>query len=168
MRLFFGLDPDPATRRAIDTWRNALTGVTGKRVPTANLHLTLLFLGQVAPDRLTALRNAADRIPCRPFSLVLDEVGYWRKPRVLWLGARDVPTPALRLAQALRATALAQALPLDDRAWRPHVTLYRSCHGLPDDLPGNPRIEAVFNGFTLYQSRSTDHGVHYDPLAVWH
>ncbi|MDH5265059.1 MAG: RNA 2',3'-cyclic phosphodiesterase, partial [Betaproteobacteria bacterium] len=60
-RLFFALWPDAAARAALaDLARATANRYGGRAVPAANLHLTLVFLGEVDPARIAALRRAVD------------------------------------------------------------------------------------------------------------
>ncbi len=57
-------------------------------------HLTLRFLGAVAPDRVAALTASLDEAGarCRAFTLEASGIGFFpqaRRPRVIWCGASD-------------------------------------------------------------------------------
>lgn len=94
------------------------------------LHLTLQFLGNVAADRVEALKsNLATTLAGNPaFTLRLDQIGVFpslRAPRVIWVGlAGDLPALAAlqgRVADASRDFGdHAEA-----RDFHPHLTLGR-------------------------------------------
>ena len=90
-RLFLALWPDPTVRADLARLARRLTP---HHVPAANLHLTLVFLGQTAPAREAAYRAALAGLRAAPFTLELDRLGCFRGPRVLWLGPSQIP-PAL-------------------------------------------------------------------------
>jgi 2'-5' RNA ligase len=100
-----------------------------------NLHVTLMFLGQVQPSLLArfgeALRSALGRHPC--FSVELRGVGAFPSPKnaqVVWVGVED---PSRQLAQVARAVVdVAEQLAVGDvaeqrrRSFTAHVTIGRA------------------------------------------
>jgi 2'-5' RNA ligase len=125
-RLFFALWPDAAARAALAKLSEDLAARAGGRaVPPDKIHLTLAFLGEVAPDRADDLVKSADRVREAPFDLVLDRIGAFRRARVAWIGCREAP-PALVAAESLLRQELnAREFELEERAFTPHVTLVR-------------------------------------------
>lgn len=125
-RLFFALWPDEAAARALGDLAASLGSRAGGRpVPKDKIHLTLAFLGEVAPNRADDLVKAADAIREAPFDLVLDKTGAFRRARVAWVGS-SAPAPALLGAEAtLRQKLRARGFELEDRPFTPHVTLVR-------------------------------------------
>lgn len=94
------------------------------------LHLTLQFLGNVANDRVEALKGSlAAAVAGTPaFTLRLDRVGVFpslRAPRVIWVGlAGDVP--ALAALQSRVASAIRDfGDHTETRDFHPHLTLGR-------------------------------------------
>jgi 2'-5' RNA ligase len=104
--------------------------------PRGQWHLTLAFLGEVdelARDRLAErLARAARRHA--PVELALAGGGRFGD-RVLWAGV-DGDRAGLRLlAGSVRAAARRAGLPVDDRPYRPHLTLARARPPEPDLRP---------------------------------
>lgn len=124
LRLFTALWPDRATRRALAACRDAVPWPPGTRpTPTDKLHLTLHFLGAVPASRLAALQGALD-LPAKAFELRLDVVNAWPGGLVVLQSAH--PPAALAGLHAALGTALrGLGLPVEQRAFRPHVTLAR-------------------------------------------
>src|SRR5436189_6019189 len=88
-RLFFALWPDAAALAALAGLAAELAVISGgKAVPSAKIHLTLAFLGEVTDDRLEAARRAAGMLRPRAFEVALDTVGSFRGARVAWAGCR--------------------------------------------------------------------------------
>ena len=129
-RLFFALWPAPGIRAGIVERRKLIEGLSRKRVPDHNLHLTLLFLGNQPADRLDDIVAAAGRLQSAAFGLVLDRFGWFARARVAWLGG---PATAGGRALAAQLTTEMRTLDLqfDDRPWAPHVTLFRQVRGRP-------------------------------------
>jgi 2'-5' RNA ligase len=94
-----------------------------------NMHLSLAFLGDVGRDAVLALGPALDEAvkPFSPFSFEVADLGSFGgalSPRVIWAGMRD--TEQLLALQAGVADAVrAVGLPLEDREFKPHLTIGR-------------------------------------------
>lgn len=125
-RLFFALWPDEDAARALAGLSESLAArAEGKPVPPEKIHLTLAFLGEVAPVRADAARRAAATVRTRAFELVLDQVGSFRSARVAWAGCAHAP-PGLAALQGFLATALRERdFVLEERPFAPHLTLVR-------------------------------------------
>ena len=168
MRAFFGLPIEGEPRGEIRAWCRGNLLCDGRRVPPENFHITLCFLGHVTPDQLADICDHVDTIQGSAFDLVLDEPGYFAKPRVFWVGPSRVPDALHDLSHQLRHIASRAGLRIDRRPYQPHLTLIRKCRhpAIPTDVA--PTIHLPCDRFCLYESRSTDRGVRYLPLATWH
>ena len=124
-RLFFALWPDAQIRERLAGIRDRLPAHGGRPTHIQDLHITLNFLGQVGPDRYDCLVEAAGRVRIPPFSLLIDSVGYWRRPRLLWSGPSQVPAELEGLVRALRNELKGCGFKPETRTFRPHVTLAR-------------------------------------------
>lgn len=127
-RLFIALWPPPELAQELQAWCRAAAGpVAARCAPMARLHLTLHFLGSVPRPRLQELR-AALCVPFSPFELCLRHCRRW--PRGLLVAEPDGVAPELAALHAQLARALVAAgLGVEDRAFRPHVTLARRLAG---------------------------------------
>ena len=130
LRVFLALWPDADTCRALAAWRDAQPWPGGvRRTPDDKLHLTLHFMGSQPAARVAALA-AALLPPPQPFSLVLTTAQIWRGGLVA-LCPREIPA-ALALWHGQLAERLhALALPVEARAFRPHVTVARDAGPRP-------------------------------------
>jgi RNA 2',3'-cyclic 3'-phosphodiesterase len=93
-------------------------------------HLTVLFLGEVPPERATPIaeRFAASVRSHPPFRLELAGVGAFptvEHPRVVWAGVRGGAQELGGLHDRLVGACRNLALPVDDRPFVPHFTLRR-------------------------------------------
>lgn len=96
-----------------------------------NIHLTLLFLGQVPTARLEELLQMAAEIRLPPFALTLDKLGSFPQAHVVWVGISQPPPTLFQLADALRLGCAPLGLPLDPRPLSPHLTLLRKVQTPP-------------------------------------
>ena len=132
--MFFALWPDGAARAALAGLAEAIAGETGGRAPAAaNLHLTLAFVGEVAPDRVDLLLGAGRDVAAEiaPFTLVLDRLGAFDRGGIAWIGATEIPSGLSGVAHRLERRLSAAGFRVDRRAYAPHLTLARKCTALP-------------------------------------
>lgn len=161
-RLFFALWPDEDTRRGIVDRRERLGRVGRRRVPDHNLHLTLVFLGDQPAERLPDFEAAADGIRAAGCTLELDRFGWFARARVLWLGG-EAPEPLAALQAGLQRRMLELGLRLDERPFRPHVTLFRQVSRQPRVADPEPLAWPV-RDFVLVESVP---GTPYRVLRRW-
>ncbi|MEU7894395.1 RNA 2',3'-cyclic phosphodiesterase [Nonomuraea sp. NPDC049152] len=141
MRLFAAIIPPPEILDEVAAALRPVTGlVEGVRWPDrATWHLTLAFYGEVPervlPDLQVRLARAAARHPAK--HLAFTGAGAFSK-RVLWLGLTGDPLVRLA-ASASAAGRRAGAVQVDDKPFRPHLTIARAKH--PTDL--RPLVEAL-------------------------
>lgn len=126
-RLFFALLPDEGVRAQLRQLQKDLNQAGGRPVPTENLHLTLLFLGNVAAEKINAVCDIAENIVGSRFDLTLDVFGSFRQnnARVLWLGPSEPPPELDALHQSLCWQVESIGLSVRKETYRPHVTLVR-------------------------------------------
>ena len=180
MRLFTAIDLAEKARAAIAEEQERIVAAFGdaarslRLVRAEHMHLTLVFVGEVADARAGSIVEAmTPSIRLAPFELVFGGVGVVPShgaPRVLWLGVLEGSREAIEVhAQVLRRLGAA-GVPLEDRAFRPHLTLARwrdsrrsTRPQFPESAPAVTRtkVEAV----TLYQSRVSSAGPSYTALA---
>jgi 2'-5' RNA ligase len=130
-RLFVGIGLDDAPRAACADIAEELqrTGFAAKYEAAGKFHVTLAFLGNVGAHQYEAIAGALDGVAARsaPFALRLDKIGAFpheRRPRVVYIGAREQGAPFRELAKSVRATYAALGFRFDDNSVA-HVTIAR-------------------------------------------
>jgi len=127
-RVFFALVPDGECRaRIAQVAERCAQRAGGRATAPGSLHLTLAVLGGVPTDRLPALMAIGVGAPRLAFELVLDTVGEFRRARIAWIAPSSIPAALLALREALAAALLKAPFAIDERPFRPHVTLARKC-----------------------------------------
>jgi len=152
---FFALWPPAATAAALQGWARRLEG---RVTPAQKIHLTLAFLGPVAPEKAS---DAACSIKGRAHALPLEKVQYWKHNRIVWAGPRDTPAPLAALVAELHAALRRAGYTLEDRPYAAHVTLLRSAPP-PRELPPLPGVEWPVSEFTLVRSAVSNKGSAYE------
>jgi 2'-5' RNA ligase len=135
--MFFALWPDVPARAALADLAAGIARNAGGRAPAeANLHLTLAFAGDVAPDRQDALRAAGSDAAAgiAPFTLVLDRLGAFRDAGIAWIGTGEAPAGLADLAARLARELATRGFDVDRRPYAPHLTLARKCRVSPHNI----------------------------------
>lgn len=179
MRSFFCVELDPHAKAALSKVAETLN-VTKARVGWVKpplLHVTLKFLGQIAPSQVLGLKalSAALHKEFSPFELSLDCLGTFphpERPRVIWAGSQQPPTALIklqfRLDQELQALGFTP-----EKHYVPHVTLGRVREHDPNLLRAlgqrvtvatPPTLHVPVRSFTLMQSVLGSGGPSYIPL----
>ncbi len=165
-RLFFALWPDDETRQALAGLSQSIAAKGFKWVQLHNLHVTLVFLGQVDKDVESLIKESVAGIAVPPFELTFDSLSYWSRPRILCLTCRQpAPEAVAMLAIALDTAAANCGLQTDTRPYTPHITLARHARYLPD-VKFEPIIWRA-DSFCLVKSCSEPEGVCYKVIQQW-
>lgn len=151
LRLFLGLWPPPEAHAALLAHAQAWSWpAAARRTRPERLHVTLHFLGEVARGLLPALRKelAVEWTGCE---LVLDRPLVW-PGGIAVLEASAVPEPLAGLHAALAGRLRGQGVPVEERRYRPHVTLARKAAGAQPRASPVPVTWQAGPGFALVQS----------------
>lgn len=165
-RLFFALWPDQRVRRALAALGRDAGARDGRPVHPEDLHLTLLFLGPVAAERIDAIAAAAGSVPFRPFRLAIDHYGWWKRPRILWCAPAETPAPLIQLFQGLQTVLAGQGFTPEKRPYSPHITLARKVVRGRAGTLAQPILWPV-DGFVLVASRTHGDPPRYQVLKKW-
>ena len=133
MRLFVALIPPAEVVEELRVSMAALRAELPEPAPVLRWthpeqwHLTLAFLGGVGEDSLDELTRRLGRAAARhqPLSLSFGGGGRFGN-RVLWTRVQGHRNGLRRLADSARAAARRSGLPVEQRPYRPHLTLARA------------------------------------------
>jgi 2'-5' RNA ligase len=161
LRLYFALWPDDELRQRIaQAAAGAVAAAGGRAVPSENLHVTLAFLGAVAAERYPDAVAAARGVRAAPGVQAFDRIVAWGRSGPLVLEATRVATPLAVLHDALRNSLNAAGFALDERGFRPHITLSRRPERRPDAAP-DAAVHWAFDAFVLVESETRPEGSRY-------
>jgi len=131
IRAFIAIRVDAEVERAVDNliaqFRSHNDGI--RWVSTANLHLTLKFLGPaVPPEQIDRLKPELEMIAADivPFEIEVSGVGGFpdlRRPNVLWVGLRS--DALIELASRVDQAAVRCGFAREQRAFNGHLTIGR-------------------------------------------
>lgn len=166
-RLFFAIWPQARVRKRIQQVRASCCPLIGRWIDPENLHVTLVFLGKVEHDRIALAKAAASKVIIKPFQMHLDLICASAKKGMIWMVPRTVPITLLDLVSDLNSALGARGFELEDRTYRPHVTLIRK---LPAALEPC-EFEAIqwnVRSFALVESGHRNNGrLRYVPTQDW-
>jgi RNA 2',3'-cyclic 3'-phosphodiesterase len=177
MRLFVAIDIAPHIRSTIAAFIEEFRPCApqSKWVRVEAMHITLKFLGEMPPSRLSAVESALASIRSdKLLTLEFRGFGFFpneKHPRVFWIGMECSPnlkTLAMSIDQSLHKLGLT----LEQRAYTPHLTLARfNAPGLPPKLADATRENTgryfgsfTTNQFHLLESKLKSTGAEYTTL----
>ena len=152
MRLFVAIQLSEELKKTLTGTLHEMKmlGVKGNYVPTANLHLTLAFIGEVQDS--AAVREALGGLEIKPFRLSLSEIGSFGD--VLWVGVKGNQGLSAA-ARAVREALDGAGIPYDSKKFVPHITLARKVAG-NSKLPAAPKGEMMVKKISLMKSQQKD------------
>ena len=139
------------------------------------LHLTLRFVGEVERPVADDLADALPRISAAPLALHIAGVGRFeqRSSGALWAG---VEPKAQVAALAAKVERICQSVGLEPerRAFHPHITLARwkgrrtrEVREYLERTGGLSSEPFTVDAFSLFESRLSRHGAHYEEVASY-
>ncbi len=165
-RLFFALWPSEAEQSALAAWQPPLRELCGGRAMLPDtLHNTLVFLGNVAEHRLEALSLVAREAKFAEIEINLTGAHYWGHNHIVYAAPEAVPQPLADLVGELGGKLRRHRFHLEDRAYKPHITLLRNAKWTDAPLPPMPSVRWRFRRFALVKSLSDEQGARYEVLA---
>lgn len=172
VRVFFAIWPDDKAQKqlaALVERLQAESPCSGRRIEPENIHLTLVFVGEVDSGKLAALCRVADGIKgpgACTFDVVIEEILYWKHNRIVCAVTRKIPLELMSLVSALQDALSAAGFLIERRAYRPHITLMRraSCRTLPE-LAEPVAWRAI--EWMLVKSEQTSAGSVYSRIGRW-
>ncbi len=132
LRLFLALELPRPVRESLEEIQRGLkrTGADVRWVRIPSIHLTVKFLGEVAPERVeeiaAAVRAAAGKCPV--LALRPRSAGFFpapRNPRVVWAGLEGDLEDLRNLAQEVESALVSLGFPVEEKGFSPHLTLGR-------------------------------------------
>jgi len=168
-RCFVALAPDDASRDALTSSAISLP-VHARRVPYAQLHLTVAFIGPLpcGEGEALATRLRGRSLPLAPAPVTAIEC--WpdnARPRLM-VATLAMTDEFVALDWHVRSSMIETGLPVDARAFRPHITLARFAR---DAVALEPSCDVAalppmrFTSLVLYSSALAKQGARYQALA---
>jgi RNA 2',3'-cyclic 3'-phosphodiesterase len=180
-RLFTAVELSPDVRAVVAAHQAEFAAVLQadsrdrlRLLKPGQLHLTLVFLGDVADEQVPGIENAVSQgFQVSPFELEFGGCGVFppRGPvRVLWLGVTRGARELTTIADMLGARFEALGIPRERRPFTPHLTLGRWRDGgnpaLRHDLPPTGTVASQrVSSIALVRSRLLPGGAEHTVIA---
>ena len=148
MRLFIAIQLSDEMKTSVIGTMHELkkAGVKGNYSPSANLHLTLAFLGEVKDPE--AVKAALRTVSYKPFRLTLSEMGTFGD--LLWVGLKG--NQGLNgAARDVRGALDAAGINYDHDKFTPHITIIRKLAGNWKNVPA-PKGDMMVKKISLIKS----------------
>ena len=169
-RLFFALWPTDAVRSQLAAAAESYASF-GRAIAARNLHVTLVFLGAVAPQRLAHVLEAGQLMQKLTFDgkflVHLDAVELWRRSSLICLTAGQAPPELLTIVARLHAELRQRGFELrEHQTFRPHVTLVRDV-ARGSKVAGAASVLWPVDSLALVESKVGQRGSEYTVLEQW-
>ena len=132
MRLFVAIELSNEVKSALTNVQRSLSAWSKavRWTPAAQLHLTAKFLGEVAEESVSAIREAVVKVAdsAQEFDLTLTGTGCFPPGgavRIVWVGAADVPVRLSKLVEGLENEFEPMGFSRESRPFSPHLTIGR-------------------------------------------
>ena len=163
-RLFFALWPDDRQRDRLRDFISPIAKlVEGQHVYRGSWHVTTAFIGDFEEGLIPDLQARAAEILVEPFRTRFDRVEFWPRPKVASLVAATVPLELQQLVDSLNAVLAEFDVSVEDRTYRPHITVVRRARSFETQRLAQPAL-IEWSGFELVESISQAGGATYHPL----
>ena len=106
------------------------TGLKASWVKPGNIHLTLVFLGDINEENIPEIISGIDNVTGKyePFNIALGGMGVFpdtKRPRVLWLGLKGEIERLASFRDDLQKPLKIFGIKQEKRSFKPHLTLGR-------------------------------------------
>ncbi len=171
MRLFYAVGLDEPVKDALCSAMERMRSccMKGSVTPRENMHITLAFLGEVVPQRLSAAKDAMNDVTAESFSAEIGGIGCFHRSGgdIYWAGV-ERSSPLCALYSALCHSLREHGFKVDLRFYRPHLTLMRQVQ-LKDNCDRSvftvPAIQMRVEKFSLMLSERRNGKIAYTELA---
>lgn len=142
-----------------------------------NLHLTLRFIGEVDEALKQAISAKLEEIAVEPFILPVEKMGAFPmrgQPQVVYAGLGSAHTRLFQLQHRVEEALAGLGLPLELRAFAPHITIARVSRCSPMGVNEFVKRHREFTAppfkverFCLYKTQMTHFGAQYTCLKEY-
>ncbi len=135
----------------------------GRIIDRHKWHVTLAFIGDFEERLIPALQSAASEVEFEPVRLRFDRLEFWPRPKVASLVTPNVPPELQALVQQLNAVLLRAGKLVEERTYRPHITVARNARPFETMRLAQPAV-FEWSSFELIESVPERGGAVYRPL----
>lgn len=163
MRLFIGIKLSEVIKKHLLIQQKQLVekGAKGTLMRYENLHLTLEFIGEVSEETVNRIKDSIHKTVSdrSTFILALDYLSafYKRdKAHTIWAGVKGNLLELNTLQSTLHTNLKQVGLLLQERPYRPHITLISRVKRAPEIFPDIEKSTFSVDAISLFQSTHKD------------
>lgn len=164
-RLFFALWPDEKIRRDIVAISQALYSSRLSVTAADNIHVTLVFLGDVTQEQEQNIRQQIALLRAMKVQIIFDRLTWWRQAGIVCLTTSQPSPHMLDLVNELKNVANQCGVEVETRPFQAHVTLARKARNM-QELAFQP-VYWQADSFVLVESVRNDSGSTYRVQESW-
>ena len=164
MRLFIGIKIDDKARKKINSYFNLLyeNKVTGNYTKVSNLHMTLVFLGEMSDDKVDIIKGILRSIEIKTNSINISKMELLKD---ILVGEVKESNELADIYDSLRNKLRRANIPFDDHKLYPHVTLVRRAKNHEKFIGRDMNIDSYFDHITLLESKRINNDLVYIDLG---
>lgn len=132
MRTFISLEIPPEIKKEVSKIQQRLKqlNIKGRWVKEKNLHLTLVFLGEIEPQKIKKVEKILEKIipETTSFQLSFEKVDCFPspfRPKIIYLYLKDETSALKKLTEKIRQELKEEKVWFDKKSFVPHLTLGR-------------------------------------------
>lgn len=168
-RTFIAVEINPGEKllEALSFLRTSLSREKIKWVSTANMHITLAFIGDTPAETVRSLSRSLSE-ECSgagKVTFTLKGTGLFpslSRPKVIWAGTEDAGS-LIKLNEKVAAIVKSHGIPIEEREFKPHLTLGRIKFIKDNELLAE--LIAEYSQ-TIFQEAVTDELVYFESLLM--
>jgi 2'-5' RNA ligase len=173
LRIFFAIEIDSGSaavlEQVIKILRNHYPAEKITWTKTVNLHITLLFIGPTAAEKIPKLvaKVRKKTATLSAFTLSLEGIDFFPAPHMHAIVVKVMlPHELQLLVTALETVAITCGYQPEQRPFQPHITLGRFSHHPPllPEIALKLPSTLIVNSIVLFKSESSANGIIYTSL----
>lgn len=168
MRVFYAVTFHEKTKEKLAEYRDRVAdhSIKGRFTNTANLHLTLEFIGDIKPQKLSLLTSFLKELKNLPKQLSFSHIGSFKRKdkEIIWVGIKE-NNELMELQKELRNLLIKNGFDIENRKYRPHITIGRQVvrNDFMDKID-EESIEIPIRSIALMESKRVNNKLIYEPV----
>ena len=159
MRIFIAINFDETVKSQIVQVQDGLRehSLKGNFTLRENLHLTLVFLGELPENKIDSIKKIISSIKFEPFQITFTHTGYFEQHlgKLFWIGIKQ-SNELLHIQKKLVDLLLESNFIIENRKFVPHLTLSRKTSIKSFFKEQNLDIKAIVGKISLMKSERVD------------
>lgn len=164
MRLFIGIKIDDKAKKKINSYFNLLyeNKVTGNYTKISNLHMTLVFIGEISEDKVEVIKGILRSIEIKTNVINITKMTMLKD---ILIGEVKEEKALLDMYDSIKAKLREAKINFDDHSLYPHITLIRKVNNQEKFVGKDMNIDSYFDHITLFESKRINNDLVYIDLG---